>query len=162
MTRGALYHHFGSKDRLFKAVLLKIQQKVGAKVEEAAAQSADRWLQLTLGCRAFLKASLDAQVRQIMLIDAPSVVGWETWRQQDAENAMAGLRSSLLELLEHGELVTQPIEALTHLLSGAMNEAALWIAKSQDSEQALGEALHAKQGSKFKNYFDSASSLSES
>lgn len=141
VTRGALYHHFESKEGLFKAVLLKIQQEVGAKVELAAAQTADRWLQLKLGCQAFLEASLDPQVRQIMLIDAPSVVGWDTWRQQDAENSMAGLQSLLQDLFEQGVLIPQPMEALTHLLSGAMNEGALWIAKSKDPDKALTDAL---------------------
>jgi AcrR family transcriptional regulator len=143
VTRGALYHHFGSKEGLFIAVFNQIQAEIGARVEAAASQSDDSWDQLVLGCRAFLTASVDPQVQRIVLIDAPAVIGWQAWRKQDAENSMSLLRAALEELSKAGRIRSQPVEALTHLLSGAMNEAALWIAQSDQPEQALSEALTA-------------------
>jgi hypothetical protein len=38
-----------------------------------------------------------------------------------------------------------PLDALTRLLSGAMNEAALWIATAPDRDAALDEAMMALQ-----------------
>lgn len=88
-----------------------------------------------------MAASLDPQVQRIMLIDAPAVLGGNVWRQMDAEYSMRLLRNSLISLFERGLIPPQLIETLVNLLSGAMNEVALWIARSEQPEQALNEAI---------------------
>ena len=143
VTRGALYHHFMSKEGLFQAVLGFVQQQVGLRIEAVIGETEDVWEQLMTGSIAFLEASVDPQVQQIMLIDAPSVLGWSLWREMDAQYSMKSLREALSDLIAQGQLPQLPLHALTHLLSGAMNEAALWIAQSEDSENALAEATHA-------------------
>ncbi|MBC8101619.1 MAG: TetR/AcrR family transcriptional regulator [Cytophagales bacterium] len=140
LTRGALYHHFSSKEGLFRAVLSEVQQKVAWQVEEASSQGADPWEQLQLGCRAFLASSLDKEVQQIMLTDAPAVLGWEAWREMDAENSFRLLKEVLDVLVARGLIETHSTQALAHLLSGAMNEAALWIVRSPAPQLALTEA----------------------
>jgi AcrR family transcriptional regulator len=143
LTRGALYHHFGSKEGLFQAVLGQIQKQVGQRVEAVVAGHQGTWEQLIAGSTAFLEISLDPQVQRIMLIDAPAVVGWSLWRELDAQHSMKSLREALTELIAQGQLPPLPLDALTHLLSGAMNEAALWIAQSADPENTLVEAKQA-------------------
>jgi AcrR family transcriptional regulator len=140
VTRGALYHHFGSKEGLFKAVVAAVQADVGTRVARSAEGQSELWEQLIAGCDAFLEASLDAQVQRIMLVDAPAVLGWATWREMDAANSMQSLREVLAALMAQGDLPPLPLDALTHLLSGAMNEAAMWIASASAPEQALREA----------------------
>lgn len=142
VTRGALYHHFGSKEGLFHAVLDAVQHDVGERVEAAAGQVGGTWEQLIAGCAAFLEASRDPQVQRIMLIDAPAVLGWAAWRELDAQYSMKSLREALAALQAQGELAPLSLDALTHLLSGAMNEAALWIAQS-DQPAALDDAVAA-------------------
>lgn len=141
VTRGALYHHFGSKEGLFKAVLEDVQRDVAHRIDEASASESDAWGQLMIGCRAFLSASLDPQVQRILLIDAPAVLGWEVWRKTDAENSMRLLRDVFGALMDTGVIGQQPLDALVHLVSGAMNEAALWIARSPQPEQAHEQAV---------------------
>jgi len=97
--------------------------------------------QLIAGCVAFLEASLDPQVQRIMLIDAPAVLGWSVWREYDAEYSMKSLREALATLMAEGRLPALSLDALTHLLSGAMNEAALWIAQSPNPQSALAEGV---------------------
>jgi AcrR family transcriptional regulator len=143
VTRGALYHHFGSKEGLFRAVVESVQADIGARVDAAAGASGDAWGELIDGCRAFLMAALDPHARQIVLIDAPAVLGWEAWRAMDEANSMALLRASLAELVAAGILAPLPLDALTRLLSGAMNEAALWIANAPDPDAALDAAMSA-------------------
>ena len=142
VTRGALYHHFGSKEGLFQAVLGHIQKKVGERIETVTSEYQEGWDQIIAGSIAFLEASLDPQVQRIMLIDAPAVLGWSLWREMDAQNSMRSLREGLAELIEAGQIASLPLDALTHLLSGAMNEAALWIAQSDEPQKALAEATH--------------------
>jgi AcrR family transcriptional regulator len=141
VTRGALYHHFGSKEGLFKSVLQEVQRQVGVRIENATEGKQDVQEQLIAGCVAFLEASLDPQVQRIMLIDAPAVLGWSVWREYDAEYSMKSLREALATLMAEGRLPALSLDALTHLLSGAMNEAALWIAQSPNPQSALAEGV---------------------
>ena len=134
VTRGALYHHFKNKEDLFKTVLERVQIQIAERIELAASTSDDPRAQLQLGCRAFLESCLEPDVQRIALIDAPAVVGWTVWRELDAVHAMQSLKFGLDAL----EVV--PLNATTHLLSGAMNEAALWIAQSDHPAQALEQA----------------------
>src|SRR5438105_2439049 len=76
VTRGALYHHFGSKEQLFREVVETLESEIGARVMTAAAASGDAADQLRLGCMAFLDACLDRAVQRIVLIEAPVVLGW--------------------------------------------------------------------------------------
>src|SRR5690606_24258433 len=122
------YHYFENKQGLFKAVVAEVQADVARLVAAASETTADPWQQLIVGCRAFLRASLEPDVRRIMLIDGPAVLGWEAWRKLDAENAMRLLEAGINELAGQGLIAVASAAAATHLLSGAMNEAALWIA----------------------------------
>ncbi len=140
VTRGALYHHFGSKKGLFEAVLARVMGEAAERIEQAAASETGTWNQFRAGCRAFLAASIDPDFQRIALVDGPAVLGWQAWRKLDAETSVRSLRAGLDELSREGLLVPAPLEALTQLLSGAMNELALWVAQSADREQAMREA----------------------
>ncbi|MGW7450037.1 TetR/AcrR family transcriptional regulator [Streptomyces sp. NPDC054787] len=144
VTKGAAYHHFDSKAGLFRAVLAQVQQELGERVAAAAEQHEDLWEQLRAGCRAFLAAGTDPAVRRILLVDAPAVLGWDEWRTLDEESSARHLTEALAALAAAGIIADQPVEPLARLLSGAMNEAALWIARGGDpqaGEQALDRLL---------------------
>lgn len=133
VTKGALYHHFaGGKTDLFRAVLTQVQAEVARTVAATADAEPDPWVQLTVGCRAFLTASTDPAVRRIMLIDGPAVLGWREWRAMDDAESASHLAGMLTALVESGIIARQPVAPLTRLLSGAMNEAALWLAETDD------------------------------
>jgi AcrR family transcriptional regulator len=140
LTRGALYHHFGSKEGLFAAVMLNVASELAGRIDAATADLDDPWQMLETGCAVFLDAATDPSVQRILLIDGPVVLGWQAWRKIDAETSMLGLSTVLRELQGRGELASVPVEALVHLLSGAMNEAALWIAQADDPSAALADA----------------------
>ncbi len=78
-----------------------------------------------------------------MLIDGPAIIDWDTWRKMDAENAMRLLEAGLRELADARIIKVASVTATTHLLSGAMNEAVLWIARSSHPLEALGETTAA-------------------
>ncbi|KHL10548.1 AcrR family transcriptional regulator [Mumia flava] len=146
VTRGAVYHHYGSKQRLFAAVLERAHSDVAGAVadsaERARTASGDAWDGFEAGCRAFLEVSSSAPTRRILLIDGPAVVGWDAWREYDAAASGRSLEQGLRELAELDRLATVPRAATAALLSGAMNEAALWIASrpAPRRRQALEEA----------------------
>lgn len=149
VTKGALYHHFDGKAALFRAVLAEVQQQVGETVAATAQAQDDPWAQLTAGCQAFLVASTAPDVQRIMLVDGPAVLGWNQWRALDEAASARHLADALATLIEAGTIAPQPVAPLTHLLSGAMNEAALWLAGSTepadlaDTTAALSQMLAA-------------------
>lgn len=141
LTRGAVYHHFGSKKGLFLAVLESIQRDVAEKVESEAAQSEDVWDQLILGCRAFVTEAVEEKNKRIMLIDGPAVLGWETWRNMDEQGSMRLLQEQLQLMQNQGYFESVSIDALTHILSGALNESALWIAQMPNVVESVEETM---------------------
>lgn len=136
VTKGAMYHHFASKAELFEAVLADVQASVGARVAAAADVEPDSWSQLVAGCRAFLTASTDASVRRIMLLDGPSVLGWARWREHDDATSARHLGEAIAALVADGTLAAVDTTVTTRLLSGAMNEAALWLADAPAARRA--------------------------
>ncbi|MED4531531.1 TetR/AcrR family transcriptional regulator [Metabacillus fastidiosus] len=141
LTRGALYHHFKNKKGLFFAVMESIQKKIAHKIEQEARTSSNQWEQLSLGCRAFIMSAIDPDHKQIILIDGPAVIGWNVWRQLDANHSMKLLYSQLEQMQRNGCFpTTLSVESLTHSLSGAMNESALWIAE-QGSIDLIEESM---------------------
>jgi hypothetical protein len=93
------------------------------------------------GARAWWSADKPAERDQ--LVDAPSVLGWEVWRRLDAESSMPELHDVLVRLMDAGTITPRPVAPLVHLLSGAMNEAAMWLARSPDRERDLAETMAA-------------------
>lgn len=140
VTRGAVYHHFGSKLGLFEAVVAAAQRSVADAIERSADAASDPWDALETGCRVFLTATAAEDTRRLMLIDAPAVLGWNSWRELDAANAARLLDDALHELAAAGVLVPMSVPAASALLSGAMNEAALWVAAHERPADAIEQA----------------------
>lgn len=137
VTRGAVYHHYQNKVGLFLAVAACLQSGIAATVaasaEAVGTAPEDR---LRAGSHAFLDAITAAPAVRILLIDAPSITGWNTWRQLDAQSSEMHLHDALRQVGVDDTL----IDAMTAQLSGAMNEAALWIAQHEDGELAREQA----------------------
>jgi len=133
VTRGAVYHHYDNKTGLFTAVAARVQSDVAQAVVTAAAHAgAAPGDQLRAGSHAFLDAITRGAAVRILLIDAPAVIGWREWRRLDGENSAIHLRDALRDVGVAEEL----LDASTAQLSGAMNEAALWISRQDDAHTA--------------------------
>jgi AcrR family transcriptional regulator len=139
VSRGALYHHFGSKEKLFRAVVEQLEEELGQQVMVAAAKSDDASEQLRLGCMAFLDACLDPAVRRIVLIEAPVVLGWDQWREIDAQHGLALVTHALQAVVDSGQMPPVAVEPLAHLLLGALNEAAMLVANAAKPRAARAE-----------------------
>lgn len=148
VTRGALYHHFKDKRDLFEAVVEEVARGIATTIDDVTAPISTPLEMLVEGTRAFLDACLDPAVRRIYLIDAPAVLGWHRWRQIDAPHGVRSLREGIAAVLEVRPDPALSVEPLTFLLSGACNEAALWVAGAKDEktarramDRALGELI---------------------
>jgi tetracycline repressor-like protein len=87
----------------------------------------------------FLAACTEPEVQRIVLLDAPSVLGWDRWREVAAEHGLGLIEASLQAAIEAGAIAPQPVRPLSHVLMGALDEAAMLVARAEDPETARGE-----------------------
>lgn len=133
LSRGALYHHYAGKDALFEAVLEQVETEVGSKIRQAVAGLADPAAALMTGCLAWIRLAREPAVRRIVLIDAPSVLGWERWRALEERHAFGMLKAALraTNTVPDGHL-----DLHAHMLLAAINESALMVARGGAPETA--------------------------
>jgi len=144
VTRGALYHHFGDKKDLMRAVLHDLSRELAEASATAALKETDQWRQILAAVAAFLDACIDPAVQRIMMTDAPSVLGWDEWREIDTQYGLGLVKASLTQAMETGLIERQPVDPLAHLFVGALDEAAMYIARADDSALArreMGESI---------------------
>jgi AcrR family transcriptional regulator len=141
VTRGALYHHFRDKADLFAAVFEDLSKEIFRRVGEAAsgAGPVGTWEHFAVGCQAFLDTCLDPEVRQIVLLDAPSALGWERWHELDTKYGFTIVKKGLQAGMDAGLIARHPVDPLAHMLIGALHEAALAMARADDPEAARAE-----------------------
>ncbi len=141
VTRGALYHHFEGKEGLFLAVFEAVEQELLDLIAGQVAQSgaASPLAALQTGVEVMLDAAVDPGIAQIVLVDAPSVLGWENWREVGWRYGMGLTEGVLAAAIDAGEVAAQPARPLAHVLLGAMDEAVLYVARASDQQAAREE-----------------------
>ena len=132
VTRGALAHHFGTKQGLFRAVVESLEGELAEHIATAAMRGDDPMGHLRFGCLAFLDAALDPAVRRIVLLDAPAVLGWQAWRELDTTYGLGLVSEALDHCMEAGLMAPRPVQPLAHILLAALNEAAMLVANADD------------------------------
>ena len=137
VSRGSLYHHFASKEALFEAVAEDMETSVGVQTLAAAYGITDPVAALRAGFVAWIRLAGDPVVRRILLIDAPSVLGWERWRSMEEAHALGLIRLALQAIAEQGKLRPELVGTLANVLLASVNEVALLVARSDDREQAM-------------------------
>jgi AcrR family transcriptional regulator len=106
LSRGAVYHHFKDKRALFDAVVDQLLLEVVDEVEHAT-----------------VKRAVAEGRRRILSVDGPSVLGRERW----SELMWSRLLEPLQRVVARGRVEPGKVKALTHLLFGAVQEAALLV-----------------------------------
>jgi AcrR family transcriptional regulator len=143
MTRGALYHHFDSKEDLFRAVYERVEQELVEHIAADAMSTSDPLDALRAGAGAFLDACEDPAVQRIALIDAPSVLGWEQWREIGLKYGFGLVQGTLQAAMDAGRIERQPVRPLAHLLLGSIDEAAMLVARANDRGKTKREVAAA-------------------
>lgn len=141
VTRGALYHHFDGKRELFAAVYERIEAELAERIASGAleANAASPLEAMRAGSEMFLAACTEPEAQRIVLLDGPSVLGWDRWREIAAEHGLGLIEASLQAAIEAGAIVEQPVRPLAHVLMGALDEAAMLVARAEDPEAMRAE-----------------------
>lgn len=132
VAKGAVYHHFPTKEAVFEAVFLATSVALAARVGGASKRAADVLDILVEGTRAYFAACAEPATGRIMLKDGPAVLGWERWREIDAEHFMSKMPDLLDAAMRKGLIAKQPAAPLARLLVGAVTEAAVACAAAED------------------------------
>jgi len=143
ISRGALYHHFDSKETVLEAVLQQIEAEVAQATVEASRGARDPAAALRAGCEAFLELARTQRIRQIVLIDAPAALGWQRWREIEAQHGLGLLKAALQRAAEAGSLRPDQVDVFAHMLLASLIEVALMIARSQNSKAAVQQGRKA-------------------
>ena len=137
LSKGALYHHFSGKEALFAAVLEDVEATI-AETVSAASQGATNPLDaLRAGCDAWVRLVLeDPVVRRIAVIDAPSVLGWQAWRELEGRYALGLLQTALKVASHAGCFPASHVSVYASMLLAVLNEMAMTLARAQDQKKA--------------------------
>jgi AcrR family transcriptional regulator len=141
VTRGALYHHFGGKRDLFEAVYERIEAELAQRIADGALSSgaAAPLDAMRAGAEMFLQAATEPEAQRIVLLDGPAVLGWDRWREIAAEHGLGLIEATLQAAVDAGAIRAQPVRPLAHVLMGALDEAAMLVARAEDPEQMRAE-----------------------
>lgn len=141
VTRGALYHHFGGKRDLFEAVYERIEVELAQRIADGALSAgATAPLEaMRAGAEMFLRAATEPEAQRIVLLDGPSVLGWDRWREIASEHGLGLIEVTLQAAIEAGAIAEQPVRPLAHVLMGALDEAAMLVARAKDPERMRSE-----------------------
>ena len=146
VSRGALYHHFSSKTDLFRATFEAVEEELTANLLEIATAGGetDPVKILELGFNAFLDQCVKPEVQRIVMLDAPTVLGWDTWHELDERYAFGTIKAVLAVAAESGRVDPDAVDSITHLLVGAVMQAGMVVARADDpvaAKQRLGESF---------------------
>jgi AcrR family transcriptional regulator len=141
VTRGALYHHFSGKRDLFETVYERLEAELAARIAAGALEAnAQSPLEaMWAGADMFLEACTEPEAQRIALLDGPAVLGWDRWREIGAKHGLGLIEGTLQAAVDAGAIVAQPVRPLAHVLMGALDEAALLVARADDPEEMRAE-----------------------
>ncbi len=139
VAKGAVYHHFESKLEIFTRVLDQIQGELAALPAPPASRKRTNRLDLIADAvLRYLLAASEPERKRILLVDGPAVVGWQKWREIDAKYFGAATRFAIAAVL--GEKAAErDVDALAHLVLGAIMEGALVCATAEDPKRTARE-----------------------
>ena len=143
IAKGAVYHHFKTKEAVFEAVFDKVSRDLVVEIDSAARAEKDVLAAMVAGTQHYFAATAKGSTGQIILRDGPAVLGWERWREIDAQHFGGKMPRALSVAMGAGLIAKQPVEPLARLLLGAVTEAAVACAGRADIARAGAEYARA-------------------
>jgi AcrR family transcriptional regulator len=132
-TQGALYHPVRDKVDLFRAVYSEVEQEMVARVMRAM-DSDDVVTAGEAGVRAYLEACRDPEFQQICHVDGPHVLGFGEWRIAARRHGAEMIGPSLKRAIDTGLIKDTEVDALAHIIHGALMEAGMYVSATPDAD----------------------------
>jgi hypothetical protein len=106
------------------------------EVAQSVESIKDPVVMLRRGSEAFLDACLDPAILRVVLIEAPTVLGWQRWREIDMAYGLGMVVGALQWAASEGAIRPVPVTPLAHVLLGGLMEGALVLANAPDPAKA--------------------------
>jgi AcrR family transcriptional regulator len=140
LTKGAIYYYFKDKKSLFEGVVDELLKEMVHYVSVAVDTQNDPWDRTLTAIETYLDGCMDSVYRQIVIMEAPAVLGWAKWKEKE-RGSVVGLSAILLqELMDANYIEQQSLQLLTSIIFGAITEAAIGIAHAEEPYRARDEA----------------------
>ena len=132
ITKGALFHHFKTKEELFREVWTQLQVDMDSDARQAAIAArslTDPYAAFLAGCRTYLKYASRRDYQQIVLVDGPSVLNLSGWYESDHDLGIQNVKAGVRYLAKKGFVADENIDALAIMLQSALNGAGFALAR---------------------------------
>jgi AcrR family transcriptional regulator len=139
VTTGAIYHHFTGKKGLFQAVAEQVEAELLAIALGITAD--DPWAGFTKAFEVLIDACAKQDVQRIVFLDAPRVIGSETWRAIEMNYAYGAMSGMLALLRETGLMRPYPVELVAPVLLTVLSEASRFAASAPDGRSQAVELM---------------------
>jgi hypothetical protein len=130
---------------LFEAALDAVEADVAARLahEVAAVGHSDPVEAMRHAVRVWLAMCTEPEVQRIALVDGPSVLGWARWREICQRHVFGLVEAVVTQGIELGRIRARSARPIAHVLMGASDEAALYVAQAPDQELARADMVEA-------------------
>jgi len=141
ITKGALFHHFKTKDALFREVWTRVQVEMDSEAREAAIAArslTDPYAAFMAGSRTYLKYVARQDFQQIVLIDGPYVLGLKGWYESDHDLGIQNVTAGVRYLSKKGLVAPENVEPIAIMLQSALNGAGFALLRDKDGTSSEG------------------------
>jgi len=134
VTRGAVYHHFASKQALFEAVL-DLQEERATTEIVAAAGAANPWDAAMLALDAYLTHCCDPVYGRLVWLEGPAALGWHRWRECEKKYSYGLVEQFIRDLVEGGYVDGRAFDSLVQFSFWMLGGAGLAVAEAAPEDK---------------------------
>ena len=134
VTRGAVYHHFASKQALFEAVL-DLQEERATTEIVAAAAAANPWDAAMLALDAYLTHCCDPVYGRLVWLEGPAALGWHRWRECEKKYSYGLVEQFIRDLVEGGHVDGRAFDSLVQFSFWMLGGAGLAVAEAPPEDK---------------------------
>ena len=135
VTRGAVYHHFASKQALFEAVL-DLQEERATTEIVAAAAAANPWDAAMLALDAYLTHCCDPVYGRLVWLEGPAALGWHRWRECEKKYSYGLVEQFIRDLVEGGYVDGRAFDSLVQFSFWMLGGAGLAVAETPPEDKS--------------------------
>lgn len=132
LTEGAFFHHFKDKKALFAEVVRNLQRELAQAVNTRRQKSEDPFERFIIGARASIELSQSPEYLRLVLIEAPTILGGENWREIDAVTSLSVIEPALVAIAGRDQIDPTDLRPIALMVLGLLNETAFALARHDD------------------------------
>lgn len=125
VSRGALYHHFASKEDVFATVFVTKSSDAIRRAVARSRPASSPFEALVSGCLAWLDIVAEPPSARIVLVDGPVALGWSRATTIEEATSLGVMRQGIRAAVESGEVTVPSVELAAQLVNAVVAQAAL-------------------------------------